>query len=840
MATEVGVGYIRLLPSMRGFGPDAQRMLTGVLVPAGTRAGQAAGRAASDGIAGGMQSAGSSITNVGTTLTAGLTAPVAGLGAMVLRTAGDFEAGMNGVRAVTGATGQDFEDLRALAKDMGATTAFSATEAAAAMEFLGMAGFQTSDIMSALPDVLNLAAAGNTDLATTADIASNIMSGFGIEASETARVADVLARTMTSTNVDLTMLGESMKYAAPLAKAAGWSFEETAAAVGFLGNAGIQGSMAGTGLNSILATLADTSSTGGRRLAEFGVAAQDSTGQVRPLTDILTDLADQGADVADIIGIFGLEAGPKLQALLGQGSDGIRELIADLEDSEGAAKEMADIRMEGFAGSVKELKSAFEGLLITIGEAGLLDWATQAAQKLTGFVQNLNDTNPELLRWGAAIGLAVAAAGPLLMIFGQIASGAGAFIGIIKGAGTALGVLTGPVGLVALAVAGIAAAFIYAYQSSEDFRDTVDEAVGRVKDIIMGVWTDLQPTFQQLKDVWNGILDAITGMADGSESKLDGITRMIQDKVDAIVGIIQAAVDFIVMVWDNWGEDIIDIVYKVWTSIQEQTQGALQMIQGFIEIWTGVLSGDWSKAWEGAKRVVKGAWEFIVARIKGSIELGLTILRTVLSTIRGAISSAWEAAKRATKAAWNWIYERIRDALTDARRAVSDRISDIVEKVRDIKRRIQNVFTNAKDWLWSAGRKVVQGLIDGIGSMVQQVRDTMSNIVSGIRDYLPFSPAKTGPLRIHPPDEAGRTIGTMLATGLRSSSGAVQSASALMASSAVALPPGATSAARAAAQPAAPVVQITAGDRHLIEWLRNMVRTDHGGSVQAALGQAGR
>ncbi|MFE2794608.1 phage tail tape measure protein, partial [Brevibacterium sediminis] len=322
---------------------------------------------------------------------------------------------------------------------------------------------------------------------------------------------------------------------------------------------------------------------------------------------------------------------------------------ADLEDSEGAAKEMADIRMEGFAGSVKELKSAFEGLLITIGEAGLLDWATQAAQKLTGFVQNLNDTNPELLRWGAAIGLAVAAAGPLLMIFGQIASGAGAFIGIIKGAGTALGVLTGPVGLVALAVAGIAAAFIYAYQSSEDFRDTVDEAVGRVKDIIMGVWTDLQPTFQQLKDVWNGILDAITGMADGSESKLDGITRMIQDKVDAIVGIIQAAVDFIVMVWDNWGEDIIDIVYKVWTSIQEQTQGALQMIQGFIEIWTGILSGDWSKAWEGAKRVVKGAWEFIVARIKGSIELGLTILRTVLSTIRGAISSAWEAAKRATK-----------------------------------------------------------------------------------------------------------------------------------------------------------------------------------------------
>ncbi|MGW7296079.1 phage tail tape measure protein [Streptomyces xiamenensis] len=840
MATEVGVGYIRLLPSMRGFGPDAQRMLTGALVPAGTRAGQAAGRAASDGIAGGMQSAGSSITNVGTTLTAGLTAPVAGLGAMVLRTAGDFEAGMNGVRAVTGATGQDFEDLRSLAKDMGATTAFSATEAAAAMEFLGMAGFKTSDILSALPDVLNLAAAGNTDLATTADIASNIMSGFGIEASETARVADVLARTMTSTNVDLTMLGESMKYAAPLARAAGWSFEETAAAVGFLGNAGIQGSMAGTGLNSILATLADTSSTGGRRLAEFGVAAQDSTGQVRPLTDILTDLADQGAGVADVISIFGLEAGPKLQALLGQGSDGIRDLIADLEDSEGAAKEMADVRMEGFAGSVKELRSAFEGLLITIGEAGLLEWATQAAKRLTGFVQSLNETNPELLRWGTAIGLAVAAAGPLLIIVGQITSGAGSLIGVIKGAGAAMGLLTGPVGLVAVAVAGIAAAFIYAYRTSEDFRDSVNDAITRVKDIIMGAWADLQPTFQQLKDVWDGILDSITGMSSGADSSMGGLVDMMQTQVDVLVGIIETAVDLITTIWDTWGTDIIRIVSVLWTSIQAQTKGALEMLQGFIQIWTGVLSGDWSKAWEGAKKVVKGAWEFIVARIKGSIELGLAILRTVLSTIRGVISSAWETAKSVTRTAWNWIYERIRDALTSARRAVSDRISDIVEKVRDIKRRIQNVFTNAKTWLWSAGRRVVQGLIDGIGSMVQRVRDTMSNIVSGIRDYLPFSPAKTGPLRIHPPDEAGRTIGTMLAAGLRSSNGAVQGASALMANAAIALPPGVTSAVRATTHPAAPVVQITAGDRHLIEWLRHMIRTEGGGSVQAALGQAGR
>ncbi|OLT26541.1 phage tail tape measure protein [Nocardiopsis sp. CNR-923] len=201
--------------------------------PAGDRAGRGFTRGLASGLGGvGAVAAGAAGVAIGAL---GL------IGGSVLTISGDFEQAMNGVRAVTGATGAEFTQLQTLAEDMGSSTAYTATQAANAMEFLGMAGFRTQEVMAALPDVLNLAAAGKTDLARTADIASNVLSGFALEASEMGRVSDVLAHTMRRTNVDLSMLGESMKYAAPLATAAGWSLEETASAVGFLGTPASRG-----------------------------------------------------------------------------------------------------------------------------------------------------------------------------------------------------------------------------------------------------------------------------------------------------------------------------------------------------------------------------------------------------------------------------------------------------------------------------------------------------------------------------------------------------------------------------------------------------------------------
>lgn len=819
--TEVGVGFVRLIPSMRGFGPQAQRILTGSLDPAARRAGQTAGRTLTDGISGSMQAASQSISSAGQAMTAGLTLPLGGLGALAVSTAGNFEAAMNAVRAVTGATGQDFQSLQELAKQMGSSTQFSATEAANAMEFLGMAGLSTEQILSSLPDVLNLAAAGSLDLATAADIASNIMSGFGIEAEESARVADVLASTVTSTNTDIIQLGEAMKYTAPLASAAGWSLEETAAAIGFLGNAGIQGSMAGTGLNSILATLSDTSSTGGQRLQEFGVAAQDANGQVRPLTDVLEDLADEGADVADVIGIFGLEAGPKLQALLGQGSDGLRELTADLETADGAAKEMADIRMEGFAGSVMELKSAWEGLLIAIADAGLLEWATRATERMADFVQSLSETNPELLKWVSLIGMGVAALGPLVLILGKVVAAAGTLLSVVKSAGVGLAALGGPVGIVVAALAALAAGLVYAYQTSASLRAAVNGLV-------------------------SGIGEAFSQALSAAGLSMGDLVATVQGYMAQLAGVFQLGVELLSGVWDLFGQDVVNVAVIFLEHLIDTISGLLTIVQGLFQAVTALIRGDWSLFWSGLQNVAQGAWKVIATQVTSALSLIQAAMSAALRLLREIWDRAWTAVKDVAGAAWRTIVSDTREYVGRMRDRVVSGFSRVRDAFRDLKRWITDFFSGAKDWLGAAGKRIVQGLIDGIKSKVGDVGNAVSSIASTVRSYLPFSPAKEGPLRQHPPDEAGVTIGAMLAAGLRDSVRDVATAASLAAGAAAPLPAGvgATPASALGASTAPAVVEIradgTRAARALVEILQTAVRVEGGGDVQRYLGQGRR
>jgi TP901 family phage tail tape measure protein len=215
----------------------------------------------------------------------------AGLTVSVMR-AEEFEHSMARVGALSGASAKQLEDMTAAALKMGQTTAFTAKEAAEGMQFLAMAGFDVEDALDALPGLLSTASAGQMDLGQTSDIVSNILSGFNIKAEETGKVADVLAKTFTSSNTDLSMLGESMKYVAPIASDLGFTLEETAAAVGTLGNAGIQGSMAGTSLKAILSELAAPSSAAKELMEELGIAVADSSGEMLPFGDILQNMQE--------------------------------------------------------------------------------------------------------------------------------------------------------------------------------------------------------------------------------------------------------------------------------------------------------------------------------------------------------------------------------------------------------------------------------------------------------------------------------------------------------------------------------------------------------------------
>lgn len=256
---------------------------------------------------------GNKLNNIGKTMTTRVTLPIVGMGVAMIKTAGDFEQSMNKVSAISGATGADFDMLRNKAKELGATTSFSASQAADGMSFLAMAGFEANEIVSAMPGVLNLAAAGNMDLATSADIASNILTGFGMTAEESNRMVDILAKTFTSSNTNLVQLGEAMKYVAPVAHGFGVSVEETAAIVGMLSDAGIQSSMAGTTLRNIIVTLGEASD-------ELGFSMYDATGAMLPMADILDRLTEKTGGAQQAVDLFGNRAGPGLISLLDQGS----------------------------------------------------------------------------------------------------------------------------------------------------------------------------------------------------------------------------------------------------------------------------------------------------------------------------------------------------------------------------------------------------------------------------------------------------------------------------------------------------------------------------------------
>src|SRR5690625_3595065 len=420
---------------------------------------------------------GKSMQSTGSTLTKRLTLPLVGFGALALRTAGNFEASMNRVAAISGATGSQLQQMTELARELGATTQFSASQAADAMSFLSMAGFDVNQTMTAMPAVLNLAAAAQLDMAQSADIASNIMAGFNMDASELSGAVDVLAKSFTSSNTDLSQLGEAMKMVGPVASGFGVQFEETAAAVGFLSDAGMQASMAGTGLRRILTTLS-------READKLGVEVYDSSGRMRSLADIMTDLERTGLSSARAMEIFGDRGGPAMQVLLSRGSDALREMTGELQDAGGTAERIAKQQMEGLNGALKELQSAFEELQLAIADAGLIDFGTDAVRVLTRITQAMGDLHPMVTRTGMVMGGMLAIVGPGIYIMGSFVRALGTLT-VATGAQTTAQVALNRamkanvfVGITALVVS-YAASVASAAEETKKFREELDELLSR-------------------------------------------------------------------------------------------------------------------------------------------------------------------------------------------------------------------------------------------------------------------------------------------------------------------------------------------------------------------------
>lgn len=514
MAEERTIRY-RVTAATQGFQQGMQR--------SATSAQQASGRIGSS-----MQRNKQALTMAGTAAVGFGLAMGTGL-AKAASAGAEFESQMNSVRAVSGATGAEFEALSGAAREMGRSTQFGASEAAEGLSFLSMAGLDATESVEALPGVLDLAAAGGMELARSADIASNVMSGFGMEADELGGIVDTMAATFTSSNTSLEQMGDAMSYVAPVANAAGLEIEETAAAIGVMGDSGIQGTRAGTALRQALSSLMSPTGGAADAIERLGLEVTNSEGKLLGLDDIIGQLEDSGATGADVMELFGTRAGPGMQTLLDRGSDGLREFTRDLEDSGGTAQEVAQTQLEGLRGSMTELGSAVEAVQIKIAEdGGLLDGLASMADLATGAARGLESLPDPAIKAGtqmASAATAVSLFGGAALIAGPRVASLVDRLGGLRNASARFGVLT----VLTSSVFELTEGFQRGQQEADammqeiiEGSESADEAIGKLGD-------SLREHLESMGEVdASNIGNAFLGFAGAARNAGDTIGELVQ------------------------------------------------------------------------------------------------------------------------------------------------------------------------------------------------------------------------------------------------------------------------------------------------------------------------
>ena len=563
-------------------------------------------------------------------------------------TAADFEQAMARVGAVSGATGEDFERLTQQAKELGAKTQFSASQAAASQESLARAGFKTNEIISAMPGLLNMAAAEGMDLANAADIAASAIAGFGLDASEAGRVADVLAKTSAASNTSIALLGESLKYVAPIAKGLGFSIEQVNAMLGVMANAGIKGSQAGTALKSAFQRLSAEPKQTAAALELLGIKAKTAQGDMRPLPELMEDLAKktQNMGKADKLGIlskvFGGVASSGMLAIMDSVANGkLPELEEALYNCSGAAQAMAD-RMNATAqGAMKRLESASEGLRIVIGNHLLpaYTWIIDTMAEFKGWLTQLIEEHPVISK--AVIGFTTALlglSGTAFILVGALASIGGfikmwpllrimasvALSSIRAQARTALISLSGlrvpVVGLAALAgvlfyawrknlwgirdmVTAVAEGFKMAWNAGVNGIVDVDDALmQKLKDA--GIWdyaVIMGQVFFRIRKFWDGFIEGVKDGVSFLMGAVDWLKGLFAPAIESgqtllrFLGILKPAVQTHAETWWDWGR-IIGSIAPIAVSVITAFKG-LKVIKG--------IFGDLGKSIFGMFKLIK-------------------------------------------------------------------------------------------------------------------------------------------------------------------------------------------------------------------------------------------
>lgn len=532
----------------------------------------------------------------------------------------EFQAAMSRVGAVSGATGSDFAKLEAQAEELGRTTVWSASQAAEGMQYLAMAGFKTNEIIATMPGMLSLASAGQVELAEAADISSNIMSGFGLEASEIGRVGDVLTSTFTGSNTSLSGLGNTMKYAAPVAKSMGASLEVTAAMAAKLGDAGIQGEMAGTALRNIMLKLASPTGDAAKTMEALGVSAVDADGKIRPMPDILADLSkatsgySQEARANITKTIFGTEAMGAAMILMEQAGSGALQKFQESLAKTGTAEEVAAKQTDNLKGDFAGLSSAMEGVKISIFKAlePSLRSATQALTAIISSVQGWMQENPGLAKGilytsGTVAGLAAASL-PLIMAFKTLTFAAAA--------------VSAPFRLLSLAI------------KSQTLHLIASRAATLASTAATKIWsavTKLAAVAANAFGVALRFLVSPLGIA------ITAITLAVVYSKELVTwwqGLKKKALEL----WNTFSQKfplLSAIVQTAFGPIIVVVRTAIDVFMEIIQFIKNVFTGQWSAAWENVRNIFGTIWE----GLKDLAKVPLNGIIRLVNSVIGAINS---------------------------------------------------------------------------------------------------------------------------------------------------------------------------------------------------------
>lgn len=657
----------------------------------------------------------------------------------------NFDTAMSKVGAVSGASTEDVEKLRKKAKEMGSTTKFTATEAAEGFNYMAMAGWKTEDMLEGIEGILNLAAASGSDLGTTSDIVTDALTAMGYSAKDAGRLADVMAAASSNANTNVELMGKTFQYAAPLVGAMGYSMEDTAEQIGLMANAGIKGEKAGTALRSILSRLSAPPKEAATAMEALGISLTDSEGNMKTLDQVMGDLRKAFSGLSETQQtqyakqIAGQEAMSGLLAIVNAAPGDVDKLSTAIENSNGAAEDMAKTMQDNLGGDMTLLQSKLEGVQLSLYEK-FEPAMRKGVEILDKFLDAINFVIKHSTEFIAALGAMAAAIGAYLAYTTAITvmtKGWAALTIVTKAQTMAQAALNAvmaanPIGLVIAAIAGLVAAFVILWNNSEAFRDfwiglweKIQEAAGVALEAVGGFFA---AAWSGIQEAWGGLTEFFAGVWESIQEILSPIAQWVNDNlITPIMNLIKPVFNFIKTTIKIIIELLVGSVNAIKAIFTEVTKWINNKIispvkTAFNNLWNGIKTTA-SAAWDGIKTVfgkVTGWFnDNLITPVKNTFE-GLW------NKLKSGASAAWKGIKAVFSPVINWF---------------KDKFSKAWQAVKDVFSTGGKVFDGIKEGIVDAFKTVVNALIRGINKVIAVPFKAINGMLDKIKN-VKIGPAK--------------------------------------------------------------------------------------------------